>query len=81
MKDPRDWNEEYLFALPIGEFDWLEVKGRRSLDTTCAGVNENDVRQTLSKAVSALANTGGGVLVFGLVNPRMRGKLMTGESS
>ena len=69
MKDPKDWNEQYILQLPVGEFDWLEAKGRRSIDLTCNGVDENDVRQTLSKAISAFANSGGGTLVFGLANP------------
>jgi predicted HTH transcriptional regulator len=69
MKDPRDWDEEYLLNLPVGEFDWLEVKGRRSLDLTLSGVRENNVLENLSKAISAFANSGGGVIVFGLTNP------------
>jgi hypothetical protein len=33
MKDPWDWDEDYLLNLPVGEFDWFEVKGRRGLDS------------------------------------------------
>jgi hypothetical protein len=69
MREPRDWDEEYLLNLPIGEFDWLEVKGRRGLDITLDRVREKDVLENLSKAISAFANSGGGVIVFGLSNP------------
>lgn len=69
MREPRDWDEEYLLNLPIGEFDWLEVKGRRGLDLTLDRVREKDVLENLSKAISAFANSGGGVIVFGLSNP------------
>lgn len=72
MQEPRDWDEEYLLNLPIGEFDWLEVKGRRGLDLTLSNVNEPDIRENLSKAISAFANSGGGVLVLGLSNPQRR---------
>lgn len=70
MQEPRDWDEEYLLNLPVGEFDWLEIKGRRGLDLTLNNVNERDVRQNLSKAISAFANSGGGILVLGLSDPQ-----------
>lgn len=69
MKPVHEWNEEFILNLPLGEFDWYEAKGRRALDLTLANVQERDVRQTLSVAVSAFANSGGGVLVYGLKNP------------
>jgi hypothetical protein len=69
MLSPREWTEEYVGSLPVGEFDWLEVKGRRALDLTLPEVKEAAVRETLAKAVSAFANSGGGVLVYGLANP------------
>lgn len=69
MRDPKDWDEDYLLSLPIGEFDWLEVKGRRGLDLTLAAVKEKDVRLNLSKAVSAMANSGGGFIVLGMKDP------------
>jgi hypothetical protein len=72
MLEPRDWDENYVFNLPIGEFDWLEVKGRRALDLTIQSVNERDVRQNLSRALSAFANSGGGIIVFGLSDPTTR---------
>jgi hypothetical protein len=66
MKDAREWDESYLLSLPNGEFDWLEIKGRRGLDLTCPGTTEAHVKEILSKAISAFANTGGGRLVCGL---------------
>jgi len=70
MDEPRDWDEEYLLNLPIGEFDWLEAKGRQALDLTISSVKEPEIRENLSKAISAFANSGGGVLVLGLKNPK-----------
>jgi len=70
MKDPSEWDEQTLLSLPLGEFDWLEVKGRRALDLSLPDVKESDVRNNLSKAVSAFANSGGGVLVLGMENPK-----------
>ena len=66
MKDPKDWHEEDLLNLPPGEHDWIEYKGRRTLDLTADRVDENDVRGNLSKAISAFANSGGGTLVLGI---------------
>lgn len=67
MKEVRDWKERDLINLPPGEFDWFEAKGRRGIDLTLPNVDENQVRETLSKAVSAFANSGGGTLCYGLV--------------
>lgn len=66
MKEPREWDEEYVLSLPLGEHNWVEMKGRRTVDLTVSGVLESKVRDDLSKAISALANSGGGVLVLGL---------------
>lgn len=66
MKEPREWDEEYILSLPPGEHNWVEMKGRRTVDLTVSGVLESKVRDDLSKAISALANSGGGVLVLGL---------------
>jgi hypothetical protein len=66
MKDAREWDEDYLLNLPNGEYDWLEIKGRRGLDLSCQDVDEKHIRDLLSKAISAFANTGGGKLVVGL---------------
>lgn len=66
MKEPREWDEEYLLSLPLGEHNWVEMKGRRTVDLTVPDVIESKVRDDLSKAISALANSGGGVLVLGI---------------
>jgi hypothetical protein len=68
MKSAAEWDLNYALQLPAGEFDWLEFKGRRGLDIT-AGANENLVLDELSKQLSAFANTGGGVFVYGILNP------------
>ena len=70
MKPVSEWDENFILGLPLGEFDWFEAKGRRALDLTLPGVNESHVRETLSKAVSAFANSGGGALIYGLRNPQ-----------
>ena len=75
MLNPKDWDENHIQRLPIGEFDWLEVKGRRALDLTIENVKESHVLDNLSKAISAFANSGGGVLVFGLANPHSHWKV------
>jgi hypothetical protein len=69
MKPVSEWNEEYLLSLPLGEFDWFEAKGRGALDLTLPSVKEDHVLEILAKEISAFANSGGGQLVFGLVNP------------
>jgi hypothetical protein len=70
MRDPADWDEQYLLHLPVGEFDWLEAKGRQALDLTLPTVREADVKERLSKAVSAFANSGGRIVVLGAANPQ-----------
>lgn len=70
LLDPSEWNEDYILNLPIGEFDWLEIKGRRGLDLTLEQVKEHAIKANLSKAISAFANSGGGNLVFGLCDPK-----------
>lgn len=66
MREPRKWDEEYLLSLPLGEHGWVEAKGRRTVDLTLPGVVESKAREDISKAVSAFANSGGGVLVLGM---------------
>lgn len=69
MKAVRDWSIADISTLPIGEFDWLEIKGRKGLDLSLPRAEEHRIRATLSKALSAFANSGGGQLVYGLENP------------
>lgn len=69
MKPAREWDEAYALSLPVGEFDWVEIKSRRGLDLTLPAVKEGEVLENMAKAVSAFANSGGGQLVYGLKNP------------
>jgi len=78
VREARDWDEEYLLNLPVGEFDWFEVKGRQALDITLANVREDAVRGILSKAISAFANSGGGALVLGMVSSGGRWRVNDG---
>jgi predicted HTH transcriptional regulator len=59
-----------LLSLPVGEFDWIEVKERKKIDITLPNVDENVVRRELAKQLSAFANSGGGFIVYGLENVR-----------
>lgn len=70
MKPIADWDENYIIGLPRGEFDWIEFKGRRALDFSISGVDENKVIDELSKQLSAFANSGGGTLVYGFTDPK-----------
>lgn len=69
MKPVAEWTEEDILSLPYGEFDWLEAKGRRAIDLTLPNTEEATILTNLAKEVSAFANSGGGQLVLGLVNP------------
>ncbi len=69
MKPIAEWNEEYILSLPSGEVDWVEFKSSRSLDLTRPGVKEAEVRNELSKQLSAFSNAGGGALVYGVSDP------------
>jgi hypothetical protein len=67
MKPDIDWaNIQVLSIIPHQEQDWIEYKGRRTLDLTIPNVNENDLKNTLSKSISAFCNTGGGYLLLGI---------------
>lgn len=57
-----------LDILPKQELDWIEYKGRRAVDISIDGISEDKVKSTLSKAISAFANSGGGYLVYGINN-------------
>ena len=69
MKPVAEWTEDDVLSLPYGEFDWLEAKGRRAIDLTLPNMKEATILTNLAKEVSAFANSGGGQLVLGLVNP------------
>ena len=66
MKEPREWDENYILNVPAGEHDWVEFKDARKLDLSLSGVKEDNVRNELSKQISAFANTGGGTIVYGV---------------
>lgn len=66
MKRGSELRGPDLLNLPLGEFDWLEAKGRRVIDISDPRVKLDQAKQTMSKAVSAFANTGGGRLVIGM---------------
>jgi len=56
--------EKVLSQFPPGEHDWFEVKGNRFIDISQPNVNRN-WESDLSKTIGAMANTGGGYIVFG----------------
>lgn len=55
------WTEADVLALPEGEHDYFERKSGQLVD-------EQHFRETLAKATSAFANSGGGHLVLGQAN-------------
>jgi hypothetical protein len=70
MREPREWDENYILNIPAGEHDWVEFKDARKLDLSLPNVNEDNVRNELSKQISAFANTGGGTIVYGVSDAR-----------
>lgn len=73
------WHEKELSALPAGEHDYFDRKSG-------ASVNDKHFEESLAKALSAFANTGGGHLILGVKNdgtidgvPATRGKTLTRE--
>jgi hypothetical protein len=66
MKETREWDENYILNIPTGEHDWVEFKEARKLDLSLVGVKESEVRNELSKQISAFANTSGGTIVYGV---------------
>ena len=55
-----------LSLFPPGEHDWYEVKGCREIDFTLPNFNPK-WQEDLSKAISALSNSGGGYLILGAI--------------
>ena len=66
MKQIINWSEDYIEnQFPFSETDWLELKGYRVID--CKNDNSYKInRPLLAKAVSAMANSGGGYIVLGI---------------
>lgn len=58
IKAKDGWSESDVLALPSGEHDYLERKAGALL-------KDKDFDKDMAKAVSALANSGGGYLIFG----------------
>jgi len=63
LKPLADWDEDYVMALPTGEFDWIEYKAS-------AKFADPSWEHDMSKYVSAWANYDGGYIVFGVKDPR-----------
>src|SRR6267143_4069311 len=59
----EQWTEQEVRALPAGEHDYFDRKSGLLFDDLAARANLYD---TLAKAASAFANTGGGHLVLGV---------------
>jgi hypothetical protein len=56
----ENWTEAELYELPAEELDAFDRKSGRLLD------DEDDFRNSLAKALSAFANSGGGSLILGV---------------
>jgi hypothetical protein len=69
LKPLADWDEDYVMALPTGEFDWIEYKASDKFA-------DPSWEQDMSKYVSAWANYDGGYIVFGVKDPRAGGSLV-----
>jgi hypothetical protein len=69
MRSVQEWDEDYVInQIPPGEHDWVEFKGRAGLDLSLPAVKADEVLKVLAKEVSAFANSGGGTIVYGIVN-------------
>jgi len=64
LKPLADWDDDYVMALPTGEFDWIEYKASEKFASPSW---EHD----MSKYVSAWANYDGGYMIFGVKDPRL----------
>ncbi len=69
MPTVSDWDEDYIKQLPRGEIDWIEFKGRRGLDFSLPSIDESKVLENLSIQISAMANSGGGTIIYGMTDP------------
>lgn len=64
-----DWTEAYIASLPSGEFDWIDFKDSR-------WVQSGGFLSDLSHYLSAFSNSGGGYLVIGVRNPKDSNKAL-----
>jgi hypothetical protein len=69
LRDFSRWDEDYIAALPRGEFDWLEYKASEKF--TDPGWSHD-----MSKYVSAWANYDGGYIIFGVEDPKSESPLI-----
>ncbi|MEO8396206.1 MAG: ATP-binding protein [Chloroflexota bacterium] len=70
MKPANEWDEDYLLNLPDFEPMRMDFKARKALDLTLSNVDENHIKEQLSVALSAFANTGGGLIIYGVKDPQ-----------
>jgi len=60
----ESWTEEQVTELPTGEHDYFERKSGKLFDVS----DRNSLLDTLAKAASAFANSGGGHLILGVTD-------------
>jgi hypothetical protein len=60
----ESWTEEQVTELPTGEHDYFERKSGKLFDAS----DRNSLLDTLAKAASAFANSGGGHLILGVTD-------------
>jgi hypothetical protein len=68
QKPTSDWEEGDVLALPPGENDRFERKGAQLLDLTIPNVKVDAVLNELAKQLSAFANMGGGLIIYGVTD-------------
>jgi Schlafen, AlbA_2 len=59
----EQWTEQEVVGLPAGEHDYFDRKSGQLFDNQC---DRNNLYDTLGKAASAFANSGGGHLILGV---------------
>ena len=69
LRRARDWDEDYIYSLPLQECDDIEFKGSSTFEIATAD-GKNKTRADLAKGICALANSGGGMLVIGIKDPK-----------
>ncbi len=61
----EDWTEDQINELPSGEHDYFDRKSGALFDNVS---DRNNLSDTLAKAASAFANSGGGSLILGVTD-------------
>jgi hypothetical protein len=67
-KPISDWEEDDVLALSPCENDRFERKGTQLLDLTIPNVKVDAVLNELAKQLSAFANMGGGLIIYGVTD-------------